>query len=117
MGGVLNGEQKTIVERGIVSGDGGTRGANDLRAVGGQQSTAGEIAAVRIERDFVRALERADEISNGILREDKTPVHIIAGIKKNKNIGAFDERGELVCRHARAVVLLLIGRNIGRIAV
>ena len=79
---------RTVVERGVVSCDGGTRGAQDLRAVRSQQGGAGKVAAVRIERHFVRALERANEIRDGILRKHKASVHVVAGVEQNKNVGA-----------------------------
>ena len=53
--GVLHGEQQTVVKLGIVSGYGGTRSAQNLRAVGGENGSTGKVATVGIEGHFVRA--------------------------------------------------------------
>src|SRR5205807_9501070 len=45
-----------------------------------------------IESYFVRAFQRANEIGDGILREDKATVHVIAGIKQDEDIGASKGR-------------------------
>ena len=46
-----------------------------------------KIAAVRIEGHSVSTSQRPDKLRNGVPGEGKPPVHVVAGIKQNKNAG------------------------------
>ncbi len=87
-GGVFYGEQKAVVEGGVVAGDGVANAAQDLGTVRGEGGDAGEIAAVGVERDLADAFERADEVGDGVLGEDESAIHVVAGVEEDEDVGA-----------------------------
>jgi len=89
-GGVFYRHEEAVVEGGVVSGDGVAYAAQDLRAVGGETGDLGEIAAIGVEGDFADAFERADEVGDGVLREDEAAVHVIAGVEEDEDVGTVE---------------------------
>ena len=106
--GIFYGQQQTVVESCIISGDGGANRPLDIRAVCRQRRVASQIAAVRVERNPVDVLQRAHEVSDRILREHKTSIHVIAGVKQDEHIGAGQGR---IQRAEGAVAGKIIGQN------
>src|SRR5207302_8381693 len=94
LAGILNRQQQRVIERRIVPSHAGAHAAHHLRSVGSQSRGPVKVAAIGIERYFVRAFQRANEIGDGILREDKATVHVIAGIKQDEDIGASKGRAK-----------------------
>src|SRR2546426_821943 len=94
LAGVLNRQQQRVIECRIVPSHTRAHAANHFRPVGGQSRSPVKVAAVRIESYSVRAFQRANEIGDGILCEDEAPVHVIAGIEQNEDIGAGKGRTE-----------------------
>ena len=50
--------------------------------------TLGEIAAVGVEGDFADAFEGADEVGDGVLGEDESAVHVVAGVEEDEDVGS-----------------------------
>src|SRR5260370_39222455 len=96
---LLNGKQQGVIECQIVTSHTRAHAANHLRPVGGQSRSPVKVAAVGIESYSVRTFQRANKIGNGILREDEAPVHVIAGIEQNEDIGAGKGRTERFGRY------------------
>src|SRR4029077_316489 len=88
------------------SGDSGADTAHNPGTVSGQSRGAGKVATVRIESGLVHGLKRANEIGNGILREDEAAVHIVAGVEQNENIGPGEGCIEALGRIARWITRL-----------
>ena len=86
-GGILYGEEEAVVEGGVVAGDGVAHAAEDLGAVGGESGDSGEIAAIGVEGDFADAFEGADEVGDGVLGEDESAVHVVAGVEEDEDVG------------------------------
>ena len=63
-------------------------------AVRREGSGAGQITAVRIERDLIGLAERTNEIADSVLGEDEAAIHVVTCIEEHENIGAADQRIE-----------------------
>ena len=88
LAGIFDGHEQRIVESSVIAGHCGANPAQHLKAVRGERRRPGKVAAIGIERHPVRALEGTDKFSNRILGKDKTPIHIVAGVEQDENIGA-----------------------------
>ena len=59
----------------------------------GQRGGARQIAAEGVDRDGIGAIQPAHEIGDGILGVHEAPVHEIAGIEEDEDVGADEGIG------------------------
>src|ERR1700683_1692610 len=97
---VFQRQQERVVECRLISGHCRAQGPQNLRPVGSKGGCVGKLSAIRIECDLVGVSQRANELGNRVLREDKAPVHVVTAIKQDKHIGSAHQRGEGLRRGA-----------------
>src|SRR5690348_7805599 len=94
--GVFQGPQERVVKRRVIASHCGTDRLQHLGRLLTKRAGPEKIPAVGIESHTVCAVERPDELRDGISGKSKTPVHIIAGVKEDKHAGARRGRGNSV---------------------
>ena len=87
-GGVAQGEQQPVVERGIVAGDGLAQTEDGFVAVVGQQRRTRQIAAKSVDRHRIGSIKTAHEIGDRVGGVDESAIHIVAGVEQHENVGA-----------------------------
>src|SRR5580700_6488909 len=107
---VFQRQQECVVKRRLIPCHGRAHCPNDLRSVGSKRRGTREISAVRIECNLVRISERTNKLVNGVLREDKAPIHIVTGVKQDEYISSAYQRVEGL---RRCAIRSVIGRGTG----
>src|SRR5690349_18964986 len=104
---ILYCQKQAVVQRRVVAGHRRTHAAQNRGTVRGQLRGPRKVPAVGIERNLVGALQRANEFRNGVLREYKAAVHVIAGVEQHEHIRARHQRAQIARRNALAGVAAL----------
>jgi hypothetical protein len=97
--GVAEGEEESVVERGIVARDGFAEAHDGVAAVWREVGGAGKIAAEGVDGDGVGFIEAADEIGDGVFGVDEAAVHEIAGVEKNEDVRTDESIATLLTGH------------------
>ena len=99
-GGVFQSYQQGIVESNIISGNRIAHCTQDLPAIRADRSEPLHIAAKGVKRYPVGRVKRAHKIRDRVLGVSETPIHEVAGVKQDEDVGSGRRR----CRASRRIL-------------